>query len=70
MFEKATSRAARSDASARRPLRKNAVFTEPLLIADVEYRAWTDDWKLRHASFKRGREDDAAVFELLLSGRR
>ncbi len=32
--------------------RKNAVFTEPLLIAEVEYRAWTDDGKLRHASFK------------------
>ncbi|WP_327436794.1 hypothetical protein [Sinorhizobium meliloti] len=30
----------------------------------MEYRAWTDDWKLRHASFKgiREREDDATVF--------
>jgi bifunctional non-homologous end joining protein LigD len=26
--------------------RKRAVFTEPVLIAEVEYRAWTDDGKL------------------------
>ncbi|PLT90055.1 ATP-dependent DNA ligase [Sinorhizobium medicae] len=46
--------------------RKNAVFTEPVLVAEVEYRAWTDDSKLRHASFKgiRERADDAAVFAL------
>ncbi|WP_192925511.1 non-homologous end-joining DNA ligase [Sinorhizobium medicae] len=46
--------------------RKNAVFTEPVLVAEVEYRAWTDDGKLRHASFKgiRPREDEASVFEL------
>ncbi|RVM91449.1 non-homologous end-joining DNA ligase [Sinorhizobium meliloti] len=46
--------------------RKGAVFVEPVLVADVEYRAWTDDGKLRHASFKgiRPREDEAAIFEL------
>ncbi|WP_080573340.1 non-homologous end-joining DNA ligase [Sinorhizobium meliloti] len=46
--------------------RKNAVFTEPVLVAEVEYRAWTDDGKLRHESFKgiRSREDEAAVFQL------
>ncbi|MDW9984836.1 ATP-dependent DNA ligase [Sinorhizobium meliloti] len=46
--------------------RKAAVFVEPVLIADVEYRAWTDDGKLRHASFKgiRPREDDVKVFEI------
>ena len=46
--------------------RKNAIFTEPLLVAEVEYRAWTDDGKLRHVSFKgiRSREDEAAVFQL------
>ncbi|RVO59737.1 ATP-dependent DNA ligase, partial [Sinorhizobium meliloti] len=46
--------------------RKNAVFTEPVLVAEVEYRAWTDDGKLRHASFKgiRERADDSAVFVL------
>ncbi len=47
--------------------RKNAIFTEPLLVAEVEYRAWTDDWKLRHASFKgiRERADDATVYSLV-----
>ncbi|MDW9709934.1 ATP-dependent DNA ligase [Sinorhizobium meliloti] len=46
--------------------RKSAVFTEPVLVAEVEYRAWTDDGKLRHASFKgiRPREDEANVLEL------
>ncbi|MDW9416442.1 ATP-dependent DNA ligase [Sinorhizobium meliloti] len=41
--------------------RKAAVFVEPVLVAEVEYRAWTDDGKLRHASFKgiREREEDA-----------
>ncbi len=32
--------------------RKAAVFIEPVLVAEVEYRAWTGDGKLRHASFK------------------
>ncbi|WP_343214254.1 hypothetical protein [Ensifer adhaerens] len=27
-------------------------FALPLLVADVEYRAWTQDRKLRHPSFK------------------
>ncbi|MCA1408434.1 non-homologous end-joining DNA ligase [Ensifer sp. IC3342] len=46
--------------------RKGAVFTRPLLIAEVEYRAWTDDGKLRHPSFKgiRERADDATVYQL------
>ncbi|OAP45241.1 non-homologous end-joining DNA ligase [Sinorhizobium americanum] len=46
--------------------RKGAVFTEAVLVAEVEYRAWTDDGKLRHAAFKgiRERADDATVFEL------
>jgi ATP-dependent DNA ligase len=37
--------------------RKNAVFTEPVLVAEVEYRTWTGDGKLRHPSFNgiRGR---------------
>ncbi|WP_144245252.1 hypothetical protein [Sinorhizobium meliloti] len=45
---------------------RSRVFTEPILIAQVEYRAWTDDGKLRHASFKgiRPREDEAAIYEL------
>ncbi|MBY3211978.1 non-homologous end-joining DNA ligase [Rhizobium laguerreae] len=32
--------------------RKGAVFVKPKLIAEIEYRAWTDDGKLRHASYK------------------
>ncbi|MDE4595894.1 non-homologous end-joining DNA ligase [Sinorhizobium meliloti] len=46
--------------------RKAAVFVEPVLVAEVEYRAWTDDGKLRHASFKgiRERADDGTVYQL------
>lgn len=36
--------------------RKGAVFARPLLVADVEYRAWTQDGKLRHPSLKGVRE--------------
>ncbi|MFT2213060.1 non-homologous end-joining DNA ligase [Rhizobium giardinii] len=32
--------------------RKNATFTRPILAAEIEYRAWTEDRKLRHPSFK------------------
>ncbi|WP_373413730.1 hypothetical protein [Ensifer aridi] len=43
-----------------------SVVLEPLLVADVEYRAWTDEGKLRHPSFKgiRERADDATIYEL------
>ncbi|MEY9164684.1 bifunctional non-homologous end joining protein LigD [Sinorhizobium fredii] len=46
--------------------RKGSVFTEPFLVAEIAYRAWTEDGKLRHPSFQgiREREDDAMVFEL------
>lgn len=46
--------------------RKGAVFTKPLLVAEVEYRAWTEDEKVRHPSFKgiRERSDNASVFNL------
>jgi bifunctional non-homologous end joining protein LigD len=46
--------------------RKNLVWVQPTLIAEIEYRAWTHDGKLRHASYKGLREvqDNAAVFEL------
>jgi len=36
--------------------RKGAVFARPLLAADIEYRAWTQDGRLRHPSFKGVRE--------------
>ncbi|MDW9519682.1 hypothetical protein GOB13_21750 [Sinorhizobium meliloti] len=47
--------------------RKAAVFVEPVLVAEVEYRAWTDDGKLRHGSFKgiREREEDATVYHVV-----
>ncbi|MDW9906043.1 ATP-dependent DNA ligase [Sinorhizobium meliloti] len=46
--------------------RRGAVFVRPLLVAEVEYRAWTEDEKLRHPSFKgiRERSDDATVYSL------
>ncbi|RVR12144.1 non-homologous end-joining DNA ligase [Sinorhizobium meliloti] len=46
--------------------RKGAVFVEPLLVAEVEYRAWTDDGKLRHASFKgiHELEEGSEVYDL------
>ncbi len=47
--------------------RKRAIFVKPKLIAEIEYRAWTDDGKLRHASYKGLREvqDNAAVYEIV-----
>jgi len=46
--------------------RKGAVFSRPLLVADIEYRAWTQDGKLRHPSFKgvREMEGPTEVFEI------
>lgn len=46
--------------------RKGAVFARPLLIAEVEYRAWTQDGKLRHPSFKgvREMEGPSGVYEI------
>ena len=45
---------------------KNIVFAQPTLIAEIEYRGWTDDGKLRHASYKGLREvqDNAAIYEI------
>ncbi|MBB2678692.1 UNVERIFIED_ORG: bifunctional non-homologous end joining protein LigD [Rhizobium esperanzae] len=44
--------------------KRNAVFIGPKLVAEIEYRGWTHDGKLRHASYKglREEQDDAAVF--------
>ncbi|MBB4114563.1 bifunctional non-homologous end joining protein LigD [Rhizobium sp. BK226] len=46
--------------------KRNAVFVRPELVAEIEYRAWTHDGKLRHASFKGLREaaDQLPVYEL------
>ncbi|MBY5733483.1 ATP-dependent DNA ligase [Rhizobium leguminosarum] len=46
--------------------KRNAVFINPKLVAEIAYRAWTHDGKLRHASYKGLREaqDNAAVYEI------
>ncbi|MBY3384014.1 non-homologous end-joining DNA ligase [Rhizobium laguerreae] len=46
--------------------KRNAVYVRPELVAEIEYRAWTHDGKLRHASYKglRDTQDDASVYEL------
>lgn len=45
---------------------KNLVFVRPGLVAEIEYRRWTDDGKLRHSSFKgmRDEADEASLFLL------
>jgi bifunctional non-homologous end joining protein LigD len=46
--------------------RPDVVWVEPTLITEIEYRAFTHDGKLRHASYKGLREvqDNAAVFKI------
>lgn len=45
---------------------KNLVLTSPTLIAEIEYRAWTHEGKLRHASYKglRERQDNADIYKM------
>lgn len=47
--------------------RKGVVWTRPKLTAEIAYRGWTHDQKLRHASFKGLREkaDWSEVFRLV-----
>lgn len=46
--------------------RKGIVWIKPKLVAEIEYRAWTHDGKLRHPSYKglREEQDDVAIYEL------
>ncbi len=56
----------RSDTPPVRVNKKKAVLVEPAYIAETEYRAWTNDGKLRHPSYKglREAEDSADISEL------
>lgn len=53
-----------SDRPFRKPLTaeqaRNVRYVEPQLVAEVEFRAWTADGHLRHASFRGIREDKPA----------
>ncbi|TBA16121.1 hypothetical protein ELH65_09135 [Rhizobium ruizarguesonis] len=42
-------------------------FVNPKLVTEVEYRAWTHDGKLRHASYKglRDSAEEATVYEII-----
>lgn len=46
--------------------KRNVVWVQPALIAEIEFRAWTTDRKLRHAAYKglREHQDNADVFRL------
>ncbi|MBX5302452.1 ATP-dependent DNA ligase [Rhizobium sp. NLR12b] len=46
--------------------RKNLIWIKPTLVAQIEYRDWTHDRKLRHPSYKglRDAADNAAVYEV------
>ncbi len=46
--------------------KKGVVWIKSELVAEVEYRAWTSDGHLRHASYKgpRDKADADDVFEL------
>jgi bifunctional non-homologous end joining protein LigD len=45
---------------------RNLVWVEPKLVAEIDYRGWSDDLSLRHASFKglRDIEDTGEIFSI------
>ena len=56
----------KTDDPAIRLSNRKMVYVKPVLVAEIEYRAWTVDQQLRHASFKGMREgaDHAEVYEI------
>ncbi|MGO7674852.1 non-homologous end-joining DNA ligase [Rhizobium ruizarguesonis] len=46
--------------------KRAVVWVQPTLIAEIEFRAWTADGKLRHAAYKglRDRQDNADIYRL------
>jgi bifunctional non-homologous end joining protein LigD len=46
--------------------KRKGVFVKPVLVAEIEFRAWTQDGKLRHSSFKglRDEADAAPVYQM------
>ncbi|WP_434732885.1 non-homologous end-joining DNA ligase [Rhizobium sp. YTUHZ044] len=46
--------------------RKNVIWIKPKLVAEIEYRNWTHDGKLRHPSYKglRVSQDNASIYEI------
>ena len=39
---------------------KQAVWTKPEIVVEIEFRGWTEDGQLRHPSFQRVRDDRSA----------
>lgn len=46
--------------------KRSVTWLQPTLIAEIEYRAWTTDGKLRHSAYKglSDQQDNADVFNL------
>ncbi|WP_245506195.1 hypothetical protein [Rhizobium leguminosarum] len=46
--------------------KRQVMWQQPTLIAEIAYRGWTGDRKLRHSSYKglRQVQDDASIFVL------
>ncbi len=59
-------RACNGAAAARAIAGKGIVWTKPALAAEINFRGWTHDEKLRHPSFKgqRDKADEVSVYRL------